>query len=424
MSRLVHHAAILCLCANLVALFGCLGTETRDTDTDATTTAEITTFTPVCTVDTDCKGSPQTCVDGVCVFQPSVGQTAALTDPDQDNIITDKPIQLDCVGLAHDASLAGLPDVPTVTMWGRVDRFGGGVITADVEVAVFKLADFHPQACAGLTDPETSQACYRDDAKVGAPLAKVVSVDPTKAAESGMDLASLSAAGANCDKHLACPSGYECRKTVSETSKTCIPTHGIYALEGIPTNTALVVRVRGTKTGNKWHDSYLWDVTLYSDRLDTTGAATQPSKFVGKPTYRVNPTIVGDGQWQLVPNTIGLQPISEGNGVIGGRIRDCGTPGGRGGWPIHNAKIGLGVPAEGIAFFNASEDDTVPLKSSTATDVLGRYAAVDIPAGPNRLAASALIGDKIKSLGSMDVWIIPTALMLVSMPGRVPVLTK
>jgi hypothetical protein len=40
------------------------------------------------------------------------------------------------------------------------------------------------------------------------------------------------------------------------------------------------------------------------------------------------------------------------------------------------------------------------------------------------LAASALIGDKIKSLGSMDVWIIPNALMLVSMPGRVPVLTK
>jgi len=388
-------------------------------------TAAGPAFKPFVAQCSDAKPCPagKLCSAGVCVPLPDATLKADITDPMKDYLPTADPIELGCVGAAPEAAFDGLKGPTTVTMWGRVDRFGGGGVTSNVEVAVFKLAEFHPEACAAIEDDDARATCFHSD-KVGKPVALTASIDPDEAQKAGLDLQSPLKAEDGCERHLQCPSGYECRSKQSNGPKYCIKTHGTYALDGVPTNTRLVVRVRGLNPKDKWHDSYYWDTALFSDRIDDKTAGSQPSKYAGKDTYRSNPTIVGEGQWTLVPNTIGIQPIDLGHGVVGGRIRDCGKAGGRGGWAIHNAKVGLGVLPKGLAFFNDNEDNTVPVKTVTATDTLGRFAAVDLPAGPNRVAAAGWIDGKAVPLGGVDVFVIPDALMIVSLPGRIPVLSK
>lgn len=399
------------------ALAGCLGAETHDA---ADATSDVAQKSG-CSADKPCQAN-QVCVAAVCVPKPADKEVGALSDPTNDNVAsTDKP-QLDCIDKPITELVKGLSGPASVTLWGRVDRFGGGDVTKDVEVAVFKLADFHPEVCAGMADSDAQAACFVDDKKVGAPIAKAISLDATTATD--LQVVSAKKSGESCVKHLECPEGYECRDLKNGNPKQCVLTHGIYAIENIPTNTQLVVRVRKNKANADWHTSYLWDIVLFSNRTDAKGAASQPAKYINTDTYRVNPTIVGEGQWGLVTATIGLSPISDGNGVIGGRVRDCGVAGGRGGWTLHNVKIGLSVAATGLAFFNDDEDNTVPDKNRSATDVLGRYAAVDVPAGPNRVAVAGTFDGKLTPLGGLDVYVIPNSLTIVSLPGRVPVLTK
>lgn len=379
---------------------------------------------PQCDDTTPCA-SGKFCAAGICVVAPATAKDADLTDPTNDYLPSSEAMQLGCVDQSTEAQLSGLAGPQSVTMWGRVDRFGGGPVTANIAISVFKLADFHPEVCTAIADDDARAACLRSD-KVGKPIAQGTSIDPSLASakSAGLDLASAKQDGDACSKHLECPSGYECRKESGAVQKVCVKTHGIYAVEGVPTNTRLVIRVHGLNSKDNWHDSYYWDVVLFSNRLDTVGTATQPVKYVGQDTYRTNPTIVGEGQWVLVPTTLGIGEIPFGHGVIGGRVRDCGVPAGRGGWAIHGAKVGLAKLPKALAYFNDNEDDTVPVKSNAATDTLGRFAAVDLAPGPNRVAAVASVGGKTVSLGGVDVYVIPDALMIVSLPGRVPVLSK
>lgn len=389
---------------------------------DVESVAVPTTFTPACKADTDCTGG--LCVAGVCVFKPGSGETGGISDPFNDYQPSAEKLEAGCVDQPLADQIKGLPDIKTVTAWGRVDRFGGGDITADVEVDVFKLEDFHPEVCAGIVDSDLRDACFKDEAKVGKPIAHALSIDADQAAvDAKIDVQSPKKAKELCEHHLDCPNGYECQKDKSEAAKVCNKAHGVYAMEGVPTNTRLVFRVRKHNPNSDWHDSYYWDIVLFSDHVDQKGAGFQPTKYIGKDTYHVSPTIVGQGQWQLVPTTLGLGDIQDGNGVVGGRIRDCGNLK-RGGLPIHNAKIGMGVQPTGLAFFNDNEDDTVPIKAKAATDTLGRFAAVDLPPGANRVSAAVDVGGTTIKLGGQDVFVIPGALTIVSLPGRIPVLTK
>lgn len=391
---------------------------------DSTASADTTTpsFKAMCS-DTKPCGAGKMCASGVCTVEPNASQVAEVTDPNNDYLPTKDKVELGCVDQPIEDQIKGQTGPATVTMWGRVDRFGGGPVTVNVEVAVFELAKFHPEACVGVEDDDKRDACFLSD-KVGKPVGTAISVDPDKAAESSLDLASAKKAGEGCSKHMDCPSGYECRKESGAVQKICIRTHGVYAIDNVPTNTRLVVRVRGLNAKDKWHPGYYWDIVLFAGHVDAKGAGKQPTKYIGKDTYRVNPTIVGEGQWTLVPNTLGVGEIEYPHGVIGGRIRDCGVAGGRGGWAIHNAKVGLGVQPKGFAYFNDNEDDTVPVKTNTATDTLGRFAAVDLAPGANRISATSWVDGKATSLGGVDVFVIPDALMIVSLPGRIPVLSK
>ncbi len=381
-------------------------------------------FAPNCCGDEDCKES-QMCVQGVCAARLDSGLTSSLTDPADDDQPIDTPIETGCNGKSTAELVAGLPTGVSVTMWGRVDRFGGGGLTDGVEVSVFLAKDFHPEACAGIKGSKAIRTCMHDESKVGKPIATVVSVTPEAGVAKGWAVKAKYKPDQECTKnlHLECPLGYLCDKFDGYVK--CGKAHGVYAIEAIPTNVRLVVRASPVDPSHPdgWRDSYVWNVVLLSDHLDAMGEGSQPTAFLNKQTYRFNPTIVGKAQWVLVPTTMSLGKISSGNGVIGGRVRDCGKDD-RASWAVLDTKISAGVRGAGQSYFNDSESDTVPSKKRTTTNVLGRYAIINIEPGPNRVVVTGRVGAKDTVLGWADVYVIPDALVLASLPGYVPKLKK
>ena len=381
-------------------------------------------YAPECCENTDCT-SDRLCLAGVCANLLESGIESVLTDPADDDQPSDVAIETSCSGKTAAELSAGLPAGVSVVMWGRVDRFGGGGLTDAIEIAVFRAEDFHPEACAGVTGSKAIRDCMHDEAKVGKPLAKVVSLTPEEGVKAGLAVESLHAEGEECtkDMHMECPLGFLCDKF--DGFVKCGKAHGVFAIEAIPTNVRLIVRASPVDPNHPdgWRDSYVWNVILFSDHLDATGQGKQPVKYVGQQTYRFNPTIVGKGQWALVPTTMSLGKITSGNGVIGGRVRDCGKDQ-RHSWPVYNAKVTAGVRGAGQSYFNDSESDTVPSKKRTTTNVLGRYAIINVKPGPNRVVVSGRVASQDVSLGQADVYVVPDALVLASLPGYVPKLKK
>ncbi len=390
-----------------------------------------------CETSADCTGSQ--CRSGVCVVDPPGSSVGVVTNTD--NVATEQAPNLACVEVAP-ATPAG---PATVTMFGAVARFGNGNKTIDIQVDVFDATTFDPSICESRATLEDRLQCYQDYGADGlgvAPLGTALSEPVVRApaelpasCQSGTTDegdSSLCPIGYLCTKtappdetwactppelpescqkplgdegdHSLCPLGYRCIEVGLDWH--CLEQYGVYEVAGIPTNTPLVLRSRATTFTNKWHDSYTFNVYLYADQAEAGDR------------MHYDATMVSEGQWRLTPNTVSLPPIGEGNGVIGGRVRDCRSD--RDSWPISQVALGLANPAAKIVFFNNLEDDTVPLPDRDATNILGRFAALDVPAGWNAMSGSVRIGSDVFTLGAVDVYVFPDSLSLVTFPGLQP----
>lgn len=328
------------------------------------------------------------CRSGVCVQDPPAGANAYLTDPVENLLTTDWP-DLSCV----DAASAAEPvETATTTMYGAVARFGKGRKTIDIKVEVLLAEGFDPSACEEEATAAAKRTCYRN---YGTPIASTLSVappTPTSLPES-------------CTKHEECPLGYQCFDP-AELGGDCEEQFGLYELAGVPLNTPLIIRSYATTNEAQWHDTWMFNVIL------------DPAREVGGRT-QYDAQMVSHGQWLLTSNSVGLPDMSPDNGAIGGRIRDC--QGDRPyAWPISEVRLNLAQPGSGIVYFNNLEDDTVPLIDRQSTDILGRFAALDVPAGWNRMAGAARVDGQVVSVGSTAVYVIPNSLSIVSWPGSQP----
>lgn len=344
-----------------------------------------------CDADGDCQGG-RSCRSGVCVADPPAGVTSTLTDP-ADNVPTANAPDLSCV----DAAPAAAPVASdTATLFGAVARFGDGRKTMDVHVEVLLADGFDPSACEDVTGEEAQRDCYRTSGTVVGSALSVAPPEPRSLPPS-------------CEGHEDCPLGYQCTE-VSSVDHRCEEQFGIYSIDDVPTDTPLILRAWATTNVNRWHDTWTFNVVLNSDQVDDEGRA------------QYDATMVSTGQWLLTPNTVGLPPIAPPNGAIGGRVRDCRQTGAeaRDSWPISEVSIDLETRARGVVYFNNLEDDTVPLIDRRTTNILGRFAALDIAPGWNRIAGSARVGDEVLSVGSVPVYVVPNALVIVSWPGRQP----
>jgi hypothetical protein len=329
------------------------------------------------------------CRSGVCVQDPPAGANAYLTDP-VENLLSNQWPDLSCVDTAAEAAMP--VETRTTTMYGAVARFGKGRKTIDIKVEVLLADGFDPSACEEETTAAAKRTCYRN---YGTPIASTLSVAPPTPASLPE----------SCTKHEECPLGYQCFDP-AELGGDCEEQFGLYELAGVPLNTPLIIRSYATTNEAQWHDTWMFNVIL------------DPAREVsGRTQYDAQ--MVSHGQWLLTSNSVGLPDMSPNNGAIGGRIRDC--QGDRPyAWPISEVRLNLAQPGSGIVYFNNLEDDTVPLIDRQTTDILGRFAALDVPAGWNRMAGAARVDGQVVSVGSTAVYVIPNSLSIVSWPGSQP----
>ena len=401
--RLCTTAAVLMI-PTLAALAAACGdsprgiqSDTVATDTSAGDTAGDTSGDTggtvaapnACVGDGDCSGSH--CRSGVCVVDPPAASTSSITDP-HDNVPTSDAPDLSCI----DQSDAPVTQTTTATLYGAVARFGDGRKTENMLVEVMLAEDFDPSACEGISDPSAQRDCFAIGNTVGTVIGSSTSVLPPTPASLP----------ASCEGHEDCPIGYQCTEK-SSVEFACTEQFGLYEIADVPLGVPLIIRTTAQSNQTRWHDTWVFNVILYEDQVDA-----------GRVQY--DATMVSDGQWLLTPNTVGLTAgVADGHGVVGGRVRDCrGTD--RDSWPISEVSIGLAEPAVKTVFFNNLEDDTVPLIDRESTNILGRFAALDIAPGWNRIAGAARVGAEVVSVGSVPVYVFPNALTIVSWPGRLP----
>jgi hypothetical protein len=347
-----------------------------------------------CNESKPCSGS-LICRSGVCLADPPGSIDSKITEPTK-NALTDQSPELACAD--QDGPAPAGP--ATVNLYGAITRFGSGRPTFDIEVAVFDAATWDPSACQSELTTAKMLECYQD---YGTPLATALSVPPVEL--------NPAPACANIAFNDDCPLGYECTK--KDGFPACVLQFGVYQVDGVPTNTKLVIRARygGTDpiAASKWHDVYLFNVYLSADGADADG------------NYRYDATMVSDAQWTLTPNTVFLPDVPPEHGVVGGRVRDCGVAGDRGSWPISEVSVGLARPPRKVVYFNDLENDSLPLVDRQTTNILGRFAALDIDGGWNIIAGAARVDGEVVSVGSERVYVVPNALSTITLPGLRPV---
>ena len=81
------------------------------------------------------------------------------------------------------------------------------------------------------------------------------------------------------------------------------------------------------------------------------------------------------------------------------------------------ATVGLTRQATKIAYFQGREGDNLPQPGRRYTNVLGTYAAIDLPAGP--VTAVAVVGDGagVRLAGQATVFVAPGTVSILSFRG-------
>ena len=357
----------------------------------------MTSFSLGCSVESPDCGGGMVCaaLDAVGACSAIPGEETKLSDPYTQTVVVGQAPNFDCIGNYPDPS-----ESSNVTIYGVVDRFGSGLVTEDIVVRVFEAATFDPWACDSLETAERAEC-----------LAALVNNQDLIIGET-VSTGIEEEEGLECETDQDCPMGYAC--TGDGLTDECVVSFGLYELAGLPTNTPLVVMTRSLdEESGDWHDTYLFD-TVFVEGYVEEGQR-----------YRYDPLIVGHGQWKTVPSPF-FTSIKPGNGAIGGRIRDCGTLGedGRRAWNLYGATVGFANPADKTGYFNDKEADSLPDADRVSTNILGRYTGLDVPPGANVVSASLMAEGEVISLGAIPIYVFPSSLSVVSLPGRVATYTQ
>jgi hypothetical protein len=364
--------------------------------------------------------------DGICLTAPTVeAQRTACGDVTEycDPAGTKTPSLACLTGPAkmHPATPA------TVTLTGFIHPFSGGKSNAPALVQVFKASDL-----AGGADPT--------DATKVTPIASIpmIGFDPTTATDPTQFRA------CDVDKTIGCvpttpaacqaPTCFDGLSGRADHMQYCRTVNGQgvcsnrfrweprYSLDGIPTNTPLVIRTTGATGGDVWRTLVAWNVFLASDDKSCGGdpMATDclDTSDMAHPKYQLNINIISKADYDGIPMTAGLAGgISPTEGGVAGEIHDCDNI------RIGNAQVGVQPAGDRLTYFNGNPYDTVPDsgRSATGTDQLGLYASLNVNPGPVVVEAVGLVGGQQVSLGKFSAYVYASSVAVVNINGGKPV---
>lgn len=409
-------------------------TTTDDADDDATiedTTADIEEDTGgtgyseaiylECEEDTDCEpvnGFDQICVRSVCVIPPTV--PAHVSNDEGDSPIEEEGTAptVDCY--AGNGLFEPAGENRDVTLTGIVERFGSGPTTEDLCLTVFDeeallpwlsnsecnlLADGDEDAYIGCfqLDPCRCNEHFdgRDDLQdmldgaeaameaAGTPMA----VDTLDACNSFIGYCT---AVEDADMRTACEARvaangltdantliHSAVRTVEDPEDSALDEPegtSLYFVENVPTNWRYAVKVSGREA--RWRDT--WEFGQF-----TRGDMVRDDDMI-----HIDATAVSAGAWATIPPAVGIAGgIPESHGALAGVVRDCGTDE-RNPWSVVHATVGISFNQDSVlSYFNGNPDNRLPSPALIDSNVLGTYAAIDLPPGPNRVAPVICVTD-------------------------------
>jgi hypothetical protein len=431
---------------------------TADTDpgTDAvedaggSSTFDIAATFYECETDADCEPSgarEQICVSNVCVIPPST-QATLSNDEGSSPVASDESVELSCY--ADDGLFQPAGDDTPVAVAGILERFGSGPPTNGLCVTIYDENVLLPwlvnNECNGLIDED-------DDAYIGC-----WQLDPCRCLEqfgdnpssvndalvdganAGLEEAGFDAfrvedldtcnayigyceAIADADVRSACEARVQAlslsgatRLIVGHTRSVENPEDlaleepegtSLFRIDNVPANLRFAFKVSGRE--NRWRDTWEYGMFTRGD-LDVDGVFTTGAN------------VVSDGAWNTIPPAVGRPNVDDRNGAVAGVVRDCGTDT-RNPWAIVHATVGIAFNEGSVlSYFNGNPDNRLPLAGRDDSNILGTFAAIDLPAGPNRVAPIICAGDcanrdDLVFAGGKNVFQTPKSVIIATFEG-------
>jgi len=389
--RFDHRLTGACLSTALLLAVGCGGGSTP-TDASMNTDGSVTdlvrgdeTFTGMCTAPRcgsaqtesacNCIPTPRTETDfttnrvGCAQLTTSGGVTRTPTDDFCDASANDGAPDLSCF---DPAGYVTAEASEMVTVYGVVDVFGNGGDADNITIEIYEEgADGNLGPLLGSASASTGDPCAESENEV----------------ESDM---------------------------VTGTRQL-----GFYFIEGIPSDTPLIIKQSGAP--DFWKTIYSYNQMALHTELErdppaTDACATMSDPALAGPRWRYRARILSTSDWTSIPLTAGLvSGIRSGSGVVAGEVHDCTDT------RIEFAQVATNPEPEVFAYFNDNPDNPLPVASRTeGTSLLGLYAALDIPEGPVDVAALGRVDGEMVSLGWYRAHVFSGAVTSISLRGLRP----
>lgn len=372
-------------------------------DADAAPVVEgLTAYPGGCDLDQDCDG--KRCEVGICVPPPPADRPSEYSCDDAPRPGTSP--DLGCWFAPPPAA-----DGPaTVPARGLVEFFGEGEQTVGLRVRFYDYETFDPSPCVDAGARARTVADARQ--AVERCLDEQVDADPDRAPLAD---------------------------TVSEACDPPVADSGCWAVEALPTGRPLVARVTGDF--NEWVPTYQYglfinpcaapqarfDSGICPESLDlpdpalnwSCGLVEAPSPHhAGAPGgayWFRNISVISQRTWDSFPQTAGEVRINQGFGAVAGRLYDCD------GRSVVHATFGLARPGRRDTYFNGNAADTLPSPGRVTTNLLGTYANLNTPPGPNGMVAVARVDGTPALVAYERFFLLPDTVTIVNPAGRAPV---
>ena len=318
----------------------------------------------------ECRGAGacadgEACVAEVCVEEPTRAATLGGSATEGEGV----PVT-GC--WTRPEATPGSPE--RVTLRGLVHGLEGGgsvqglcVTVYDADVLLSHLRS--TSRCPGLTDPAARTRCFAHD-------------------------------GCTCAGEVG-PDRRQCEEDRGpELGHTLVPRpDGAFEVADLPADRPLVLQVGGLPT---FRTTYAWGASTRTDRLRRDDG-----------TYVwAEPRVLAHAGWTGVPDGLSVEQ-AEDAAVALGEVRDCGAPG-RAPRAVGSATVGLVTDPAALGY--PAGDTWDPAADATSAE--GRFAAVGLPAGANRIAAAVRIADEVRLGGRLDVFAVPGAALWLGFEGR------